>query len=248
MTSLTIPTEWLIPEKQWIFRCSTNLCDLVKTHRAARYFRELVTFLEHDHQIKDYHLKLQHNSDRNNQLDVLIYFGDPARTSNPTVTSFCISCEPTHELGVASLLSEQQYTRAWLDGRAREKLILTPIPHVERLSELTDEEMEAFWRDVVELMNREGCQILKFYPNMILNHGTYRNHAHLHLKINFTKKIWYEIIAPRHHKQIKQMKDLIQKSTVLEDCFEHCYLEKPKQQKLTRETNNNSNQNAKQKP
>jgi diadenosine tetraphosphate (Ap4A) HIT family hydrolase len=224
MTSLIIPNNWLTPQKrrkEWIFQCSINLPDLVKTHRAASYFRRIVTLLEDDNQILDYHLKLRHNFNRNNQLDVLIYFNDPNRTENPSSASICISCEPTHELSMKSLLSEQQYTRAWLDARARSKLILTPIRHVERLSDLTDEdgEMEAFWRDAVDLVDRECNQLEQYYPNMILNHGTYRNHAHLHLKINFRDDIWNTRIAPQHQDQIKEIKQLIQETNVVKDCF-----------------------------
>jgi diadenosine tetraphosphate (Ap4A) HIT family hydrolase len=151
----------------------------------------------------------------------MIYFGDPNCNSNPSPTPICMSCEPTHELSMASLLSEQQYTRAWLDGRARAKLILTPIRHVERLSELTDEdgEMEAFWQDAVELINRECGQLEKDYPTMILNHGKYRNHAHLHLKINFIENIWDRIIAPQHQEKLEEIKQLLQKSTVVDDCI-----------------------------
>ncbi|CAF0804047.1 unnamed protein product [Adineta steineri] len=224
MTSLTIPAQWLNPQKhpqEWIFRCSTTLNDLVKTGRAASYFRQLVTLLEDDNQIINYHLKLRHNFNRNHELDVHIYFDSISRTSNPPIMPVCISCEPTHELSKTSLLSEQQYTRAWLDGRAREKLILTPIRHVERLSELIDEngEMEAFWYDAIELIDKEYGQHENFYPNMILNHGTYRNHAHLHLKINFTKAIWDKIIAPRHHDRILQIKQLLQDKSIVNDCL-----------------------------
>ncbi|CAF4396102.1 unnamed protein product, partial [Adineta steineri] len=101
MTSLTIPAQWLNPQKhleEWTFRCSTTLNDLVKTGRAASYFRQLVTFLEDENQIVNYHLKLQHNFNRNHELDVHIYFGSISRTSNPPTMPVCISCEPTHEL------------------------------------------------------------------------------------------------------------------------------------------------------
>jgi diadenosine tetraphosphate (Ap4A) HIT family hydrolase len=245
MTSLIIPTGWLIPRKrpgEWIFKCSINLTDLVKTHRAASYFRRLVTLLEHDYQIVDYHLKLRHNYKRNNELDVLIYFGDPNRTSSPSLTSVCISCEPTHELSIASLLSEQQYTRAWLDARARPKLILTPTRHVEGLSELIDEngEMEAFWHDAVELVNREGDQLEKDYPTMILNHGTYRNHVHLHLKINFTDNIWNTIIAPRYQEKIKEIKQLLQKPNVVNDCFKKNPSKKTRHRQISRKNADSS--------
>lgn len=224
MTSSSIPAEWLIPQKipnQWLFECSVTLPDLVKTDRAASYFRQLVNFLECDNQIVDYHLKVRHNIERNNLLDILIYFGSPFRTTNPPVTSVCISCDLTHELSKASLISEQKYTRAWLDGNARSKLILTPIRHVERLSELNDEngEMEGFWNDIVELIQREIGELKEFYPTMVLNHGTYRHHPHLHLKIDFNDDIWDTMIAPRYQQKIQEINQVLEKPDTLNDCF-----------------------------
>jgi diadenosine tetraphosphate (Ap4A) HIT family hydrolase len=224
-----------------------NLPELVKTNRAARYFRELINLFEYDTQQIDYHLKLRHHFKRHNQLDVMIYFGDPHRTSNPSPTSVCISCEPTHELSVASLLSERQYTRAWLDCRARAKLILTPIRHAERLSDLTDDdgEMEAFWRDAVELVDREAGHIENYYPTIVLNHGKYRNHAHLHLKISFTDDVWNRLIVPNHREKIHQIKQLLQKSDVVVDCLGQHYLKKTTHQKIPRINNASSNRDEK---
>ncbi|UJR25315.1 hypothetical protein I4U23_006666 [Adineta vaga] len=226
MSSSDIPSLWLTPEKcpnQWIFRCLTSLDNLVETNLAAHYFRQLVTILEDDYHILNYHLEIGHNLTKNNQFDVCIFFNDPRRSNNPSTTRVCISCEPTHELCSASFLSEQRHTRAWLDARAREKLILTPIRHVERLSELIDEneEMEAFWRDAVELIHRECDQLNGFYPKLTLNHGTYRNHAHLHLKMTFNDQIWHDTIAPRHAEQLQQMKQILKNPNIMEDCFGH---------------------------
>ncbi|CAF0811169.1 unnamed protein product [Rotaria sp. Silwood1] len=231
MTSLTIPTEWFIPQKmpnKWIFQCSISLRDLVITNRAGRFFRQLVTFLEQDHQLIDYHLELQYNSQRNNELDIWICFGKSYCTSKPIITPVCISCEVTHELSMATLLSEQQYTRAWLDAKTRAMLILTPIRHVERLSELNDEngEMEAFWHDAIELIDRECNQVEICYRAIVLNHGTYRNHSHLHLKIKFTDDIWNRIIVLRHREKIQQLKQLLQNSSVIEECLGPKYVQR----------------------
>ncbi|CAF2318212.1 unnamed protein product [Rotaria sp. Silwood2] len=250
MTSLTIPSEWLIPQKvpnKWIFQCSIRLRDLVITNRARQFFRQLVDFLEQDSQLIDYHLELQHNSQRNNELDVWICFGDPIRASKPAMTPVCMSCELTHELSMASLLSEQQYTRVWLDGKARSMLILTPIRHVERLSELNDEngEMKAFWDDAIELIDRECNQLETCYRTMVLNHGTYRNHSHLHLKIKFTDDIWNRIIAPRHREEIQQINQLLQKLSVIEDCFGPRYFQRLTKSKIPDEKTHSSNQDAK---
>ncbi|CAF1149629.1 unnamed protein product [Rotaria sordida] len=249
MTSLTIPAEWLIPHKfpnQWIFQCSISLRNLVLTNRAGQFFRQLVTFLEQVHQLIDYHLELQYNPQRNNELDVWICFGKPHRASKPTLTPVCISCELTHELSMTTLLSEQEYTRAWLDATTRAMLILTPIRHVERLSELTDEngEMEAFWYDAIKLIDRECNQLEICYRAIVLNHGTYRNHSHLHLKIKVTDDTWNRIIAPRHREKIQKINQLLRKSSVIEDCFGPRYYKRLTKSKIPDEKLHSSNQDA----
>ncbi|CAF0931537.1 unnamed protein product [Adineta ricciae] len=224
MTSQTIPTEWLNPRKlsnEWIFSCATSLDDLVQTNRAASYFRQLVTLLETDNHILNYHLEIRHQFQDTHRFEVIIYFDEADRVTNPSPMPVCISCEPTNELSKISLISEQQHTRAWLDAQAREKLILTPIRHVERLSELIDDdgEMEAFWRDAVELIQQECDQFHEFYPILVLNHGTYRNHAHLHLKMTFSKQIWKNTIGHRYSNRISQIKQLLSDPALFQDCF-----------------------------
>jgi len=63
MTS-TIPVEWLVPYKianGYKFQCSTNLRDLVLTNRATSFFRQIVTLIEQDYHLENFHLKIQHN-------------------------------------------------------------------------------------------------------------------------------------------------------------------------------------------
>ena len=83
---------------------------LLQYHHRNIYFRDILRFLECDQKMVNYHLKLQHNYTRNNELDVLIYFNESRRKSNPKPTSVCISCEPTHELCTTTLLNEKQYS------------------------------------------------------------------------------------------------------------------------------------------
>ncbi|CAF1442476.1 unnamed protein product [Adineta steineri] len=71
-------------------------------------------------------------------------------------------------------------------------LILTPKRHIKRLSELKHEngEMEAFWYDTVKIINRVYNNIDELiYPVLSLNHGTFRTHAYMHLKIDISKDI-----------------------------------------------------------
>ena len=223
MTTLHIPDRWLQPKKksprEWLFQCSDDLPTLVQTHRAGRYFRQLIHLLEKQHHIFDYHLTLLQNSTPFNHLEITVYFGDPRRTVNPSDLPVCISCETAHELSAASLISEQQHTRAWLDARGRYKLIVTPTRHVERLTQLTDGEMDALWKDAVDLIDREAGSLDGFYPTLAINHGTYRNHAHLHLKISFRDDVWKPTIAPRYQEKLEQINQLLQDPTIVADCF-----------------------------
>lgn len=58
-------------------------------------------------------------------------------------------------------------------------IVLTPKEHKEALSQLTDDELYDLWTSAMSIMRELG--ISKF-NSAILNHGTSRNHAHLHLK------------------------------------------------------------------
>lgn len=224
MTTLDIPHRWLHCRKSargWNFQCSVDLPTLVRTHRATRYFRQLVHYIEDQNQIYDYHMALRPNFRQNNHLNIAIYFGSPNCPINPPPLPVCISCTPTHELSMTSLISEQRHTRAWLDARGRSKLIVTPIRHVERLTELTDEdgEMDAFWQDAVDLIDREVGHGIGPYPTLALNHGTYRNHAHLHLKITFEYPIWQSTIALQYKEKLRRIKQLLKDPAVIADCF-----------------------------
>jgi len=230
MTS-TIPAEWLIPFKLthgWKFQCSTNLRNLVATNRAVSFFRQVVTLLEQDYHLVNFHLKIQHNRKNPDQLEVFVFCGEDQIQQKSEPVSICSSCDVAHELSQATLLSEQQYTYAWLDFRNRSKLILTPKRHIERLSELGDEngEMEAFWRDTVEVIDRECDNITELnYPVLALNHGTFRKHAHMHLKIDITKDIWETKIIPRHKEKLEYLGQLLKQTALVSACFTERHLQ-----------------------
>lgn len=228
MSSLSIPNQWLQPQKRpgsWRFDCSTSLAELVRSNRAGLYLRELLDRFETDEQVFDYHVRIRQNRQQDNQCFVTIDFGTAHHRVNPPPIAVCISCEPTHELGVASLLSEQQFHRIWLDGKSKPRLIITPIRHVQRWSELTveDGEMDALWRDAVELIDRECDPANGGYPDLVFNQGIYRNHEHLHLKIAVPKATWDRCVVPRHRKQIQALAQLLQQTSTVTECF-------PKQQ------------------
>jgi diadenosine tetraphosphate (Ap4A) HIT family hydrolase len=174
-------------------------------------------------------------------LEVFVFCGEDQIEQESEPVSICSSCDVTHELSQATLLSEQQYTYAWLDFRNRSKLILTPKRHIERLSELGDEngEMEAFWRDTVEVIDRECDNITELnYPVLALNHGTFRKHAHMHLKIDITKDIWETKIIPRHKEKIEYLGQLLKQTALVSACFTERHLQQEIQKGVIGKINN----------
>ena len=63
--------------------------------------------------------------------------------------------------------------------KARAGFIVTPVRHVETMGHLEDEELYCLWRMGVRALRSEGPQPV----SMVVNHGSYRNLPHLHLKI-----------------------------------------------------------------
>jgi len=66
--------------------------------------------------------------------------------------------------------------------------IVTPTDHVVALRELNDPQVATLWQTAVGLLESEG---IKKFSTMILNHGLYMNHGHLHLKINVTAEDFF---------------------------------------------------------
>jgi diadenosine tetraphosphate (Ap4A) HIT family hydrolase len=92
-----------------------------------------------------------------------------------------------------SLLSESQFTRVWIDAKARPMLIFTPVRHVERLSDMSDDELHDFLICVQTALTKRS---LNRFHCAIVNHGDFRNHAHLHLKLRFQQHAFEE--ASKH--------------------------------------------------
>ncbi|CAD7695554.1 unnamed protein product [Ostreobium quekettii] len=84
-----------------------------------------------------------------------------------------------------SLVKEQNGMRCWLDAKGRDKLIVTPIRHVRSLAELSDKEAGNMFLVAVDLLQELR---LADFQSLILNHGTWQNHAHLHLKVNINPR------------------------------------------------------------
>jgi len=76
-----------------------------------------------------------------------------------------------------------ELVRCWFDGKARHMFIITPRAHVSALRDLSDEQLIALFQTAINLLESEG---LPDFVNIIVNHGNYMNHSHLHLKINLS--------------------------------------------------------------
>jgi len=163
----------------------------------VRFFRVLVDLVEQQRRIVDYHCKIVENG---MSFTAVIFYGKPNQ-AGPMEVSRCMSCDLLCPLslgihgdedpGNGSIVSkdvilpigDDKLARCWLDGKARYMYVVTPTEHVSAIRELNDQQLAALWQTAVGLLESEG---IKKFSSMIINHGKYMNHAHLHLKINVT--------------------------------------------------------------
>lgn len=87
-----------------------------------------------------------------------------------------------------SLLAERGHCRIWLDAKGRPMVVVTPKRHVDRLAQLSGEELCCLWRSALWATTQELG--LPDFQSMIVNHGDNRNHAHLHLKVRIQERLW----------------------------------------------------------
>ena len=216
-TDVDIPPNWLVmnPTKRgYSFRCPLPLNKLIAQNLSQTYFQRLLYIIEKENQIDDFHMRL--GSSSHNGFNVDIQYKDVDTHSGPTTADICISCDTNNELSRASLIKTTSTTHIWLDAQLRNKFVLTPKRHIERLSEMTDEEMKQFWYDALVILNEVVCD----YTSMIINHGKYRNHHHLHMKINIPQEQWNQKIEVKYEEKIKWMNDLFRSnSNILQQCF-----------------------------
>ena len=89
---------------------------------------------------------------------------------------------PTSRVGNACWLNSAKTSSMYSAPsmpKARAGFIVTPVRHVETMGHLEDEELYCLWRVGVRALRSEGPQPV----SMVVNHGSYRNLPHLHLKI-----------------------------------------------------------------
>ncbi|CAF3515136.1 unnamed protein product [Rotaria socialis] len=171
------------------FWCQLTLKQLVDRQLSQTYFQELIFIIEKEQQIYDFHMRLHPKGQ--NGLTVDFLYKTAANKLGPDQGDVCISCDMNNPLSQSSLIKKNPTTCIWLDAQLRNKLIITPRRHIERLSQMSEEEMTQFWQDAQAILNEEGCN----WETMILNHGKYRTHSHLHMKINIGQTQWIRCIG-----------------------------------------------------
>ncbi|GJP41713.1 hypothetical protein CLOM_g1358 [Closterium sp. NIES-68] len=75
--------------------------------------------------------------------------------------------------------ADQPHVRVSLDAQGRAGLIITPVRHVESLVDLDDSELYEFFHTAIAAVQQEKVVCSR----MVVNHGSYRNLPHLHLKV-----------------------------------------------------------------
>lgn len=201
-----IHSGWLVPyptKEGYSFRCPLSLKELVNRKLIECYFRKLLFIITEEKHIVDFHMRLR--PFHRQGLTIYVQYDNDDERSDPPQTSLCISCDMNNPLSKSSLLEEHSTTRIWLDGQLRNKLIVTPRRHIEKLSEMTQEEMLDFWRVTQVFLEQRQCP----WQSMILNHGNYRKHAHLHMKINIKPEYWNRSIKNKYREKIQEMDQLL---------------------------------------
>ncbi|KAH7351935.1 hypothetical protein KP509_19G021200 [Ceratopteris richardii] len=165
------------------------------------FFREIAAELENNRKILDFHMRIVNSEEMGFKVEV--YYG--IEKSGPVVLplSRCISCHPNVPIFpgqepvvearecILEEFSSHPYAICRIDGKGRCGFVITPIRHVDRMSELDDEELYGLWSLAVQVLRQTHLP----FTTMILNHGTYRNVEHLHLKIWVERSLYEQYLT-----------------------------------------------------
>ena len=174
------------------------------TSAAASKIRAVLEELEIRHSLEHFHLKIHNSYDFEQRRPLagcrLTVIAGSGHDGGPHAASSCMSCDLSCPLAVGvgaqvsddvtsadSLLSESAHTRVWIDAKGRPMLVFTPVRHAERLSELDDCELHDLLHCIHAALNTRG---LHRFNCAIVNHGNFRNHAHLHVKLRFSPHVF----------------------------------------------------------
>ncbi|CAG8491118.1 4076_t:CDS:2 [Ambispora gerdemannii] len=157
--------------------------------RVVNFFRDIITKVEIQERMEHFALVVTQDREKGFVVTVIeVHRKPPRKVLN------CLSCDTESETNKVSRL-EYSFTKSvttTITSTTRNMFIVTPVRHVERLSECTDEEIFEMFHFAVQLIGEEmklsnppweGVQ----FEKMTLNHGNARNLEHLHLKVRIVK-------------------------------------------------------------
>jgi diadenosine tetraphosphate (Ap4A) HIT family hydrolase len=208
-TNNGLNSVWLIPYSfkcGYSFQCPLTFRQLVDRQLSEKYVQELLFLTEQNNNIYDFHMRLR--SQGQYGLTVEFIYKNADDQLGPVKGEVCSPCDTNSQLSKLSLIKQNPTTCIWLDAQLRNKLIVTPRRHIERLSDMTKEEMVQFWYDTQAVLDEEGCD----WQSMDLNHGKYRKHFHLHMKINIEQHQWNQSIKKKYEEKIQQMQHLVKRT------------------------------------
>ncbi|KAG9284082.1 hypothetical protein G9A89_022856 [Geosiphon pyriformis] len=160
--------------------------------RAVNFFRNILNEIEVENHKEHFKLFVNETPETGFLVNVVEVHRQP-----PRKVQNCLACDTESETNRTSRL-EYSFTKnqecnmlhqIWLDAKARPMFIITPIRHIERLSECTDDEIFQMFYLACKVLEEETInskapwERLEF-EKMTLNHGNARNLAHLHLKVS----------------------------------------------------------------
>jgi diadenosine tetraphosphate (Ap4A) HIT family hydrolase len=200
---------WLVPYSfkcGYSFPCQLTFKQLIQRQLCQKYFQELLFITEQNNKIYDFHMRLRSQGNYGLTVDFICNNADDQ--VGPVKSDVCITCDMNNQLSQLSLIKQNPTTCIWLDAQVRNNLIVTPRRHIERLSEMTEEEMVQFWSDAYVVLEEEGCE----WQSMVLNHGKYRKHFHLRMKITIEQNQWNQFIKKKYGEKIQQMRHLLERN------------------------------------
>jgi len=166
----------------------------------VQFFRHLDCYVRHALKVDDFHLSVEDYKGDSRSHDshvvrvgfcVRIYYGKNYQSCLKD-RALCISCDLDNDVSKAAFLYSSRFHNLWLDAKARSMFVVTPHRHVERLSQLSDEELFSFWSEACALLASEyDCALPAVqFDRMVVNQGLYRNLSHLHMKVYTGKSRW----------------------------------------------------------
>lgn len=170
---------------------SKDFCEFIETtpkQEVIAFFRDVAGELEGFRQLRDFHMKIR---DGEGDFRIEVFSGDDRLGPDASPYNDCIACCPDTNLfvgqepGMAAhecILEEfscRPYAICRLDAKGRSGFSIMPVRHVERMSELDDDELYAMWSVAVRMVRHIGIPFI----SLIMNHGIYRTFHHLNLKV-----------------------------------------------------------------